>query len=268
MEPDKQPLEAWENSIALGDAWWAFADADNKKRFRELQREGTGSHLGLQRSLEIDLVARVSAGELQAIGIEGGSDPSPAFIPQYYFSKRAEIDWDEETIAAFGKKFHEVRLQGPREPQDTVLAEPEIVDPWRIRGEWESADEPPGEPDPADESLVQEGRQSPGETPPYDLAPSHEPLVQRDQGKPLLSEPTLSEKRKIGRPPLVPMVREVIRELMGRNEFAGLAKWEIERLIRRKARERFPTWFPKQDRPTKNTINKALRLEGWPPLPK
>jgi hypothetical protein len=248
MEPDKQLLEAWDNGVALGDAWWAFADADNKKRFRELQRERTGSHLGLQRSLEIDLVARVSAGELQAIGIEGGSDPRLVSIPQYYFSKRAEIDWDEETIAAFGKKFHEVRVQGPREPQDTVLTEPEIVDPRLIRGECESADEPlQSEPEPSNEPIVQEGPQSPDRTPPV--------------------APALSDKPRMGRPPLVPMVREVIRELMDCDAFTGLDKWEIERVIRRKARERFPTSFPKPDRPTRNTINKALGLEGWPHPP-
>jgi type I restriction enzyme M protein len=122
MESNKQLLEAWQNGVQLGHAWWAFADADNKKRFRELQREGTGSHLGLQRSLEIDLVARVSAGELQAIGIEGGSDPRPVSIPQYYFSKRAEIDWDEETIAAFGKKFHEVRVEDEDRMQAALRA--------------------------------------------------------------------------------------------------------------------------------------------------
>ena len=196
--------------------------------------------------MEIDLVARVSAGELQAIGIEGGSDPRPVFIPQYYFSKRAEIDWDEETIAAFGKKFHEVRVQGPREPQDTVLTEPEIIDPRLIRGEWESADEQlPSEPVPSNEPIVQEGPQSPDRTPAV--------------------APARSDKRKIGRPALVPLVCDVIRELTRRNAFAGLAKWEIDRLIRRKAREDFPTFFPKPDRPTKNTINKALRTEGWPP---
>jgi hypothetical protein len=81
------------------------------------------------------------------------------------------------------------------------------------------------------------------------------------------TEPSPSGERPMGRPPLVPKVREVIRELMGRHEFTGLDKWEIERLIRRKARERFPTSFPKPDRPTKNTINKAPRLEGWPPPP-
>jgi hypothetical protein len=193
MEPDKQLLEAWENGVQLGHAWWAFADADNKKRFRDLQREGTGSHLGLQRSLEIDLVARLSAGELQAIGIEGGSDPRPVSIPQYYFSKRAEIDWDEETIAAFGKKFHEVRVQGPREPQDTMLTEPEIVDPRLIRGEWESADEPlQSEPEPSNEPIVHEGPQSLDRMPPV--------------------APALPDKRRMGRPPLVPIQRSDVED--------------------------------------------------------
>ncbi len=69
----------------------------------------------------------------------------------------------------------------------------------------------------------------------------------------------------MGRPALVPKIREVIRELMALDEFANLTQGEIERLVLRKARERFPTSFPKPNRPAKNTINKALGLEGWPP---
>jgi hypothetical protein len=249
MEPNKQLFEAWQNGVQLGHAWWVFADAQNKKRFRGLQREGGGSHLGLQRSLEIDLVARISGGELQAIGIEDGSDAGPILIPPYYFSKTAEIDWDKETVVALGRKFHEVTVQGEREPLDWVPREPELVDPQLIRWEPESVAETlASEPAPSSESLNQGERQSPDEASP--------------------NEPALSGKRPTGRPPLIPMVRDVIRELMSRDAFTGLAKWEIERLIRRKARERFPTWFPKPDRPTRNTINKALRLEGWPTPPK
>jgi hypothetical protein len=57
MEQNKRLLAAWENGAPLGNAWWVFADERNKLRFRELQREG--EHLGLQRALEIDLVARL-----------------------------------------------------------------------------------------------------------------------------------------------------------------------------------------------------------------
>jgi hypothetical protein len=34
MEPDKQLLEAWENGVQLGHAWWAFADVDTVIRHR------------------------------------------------------------------------------------------------------------------------------------------------------------------------------------------------------------------------------------------
>ena len=149
MEPDKQLLEAWENGVALGDAWLALADGENRKRYFKARREGSPSSIRI--SLEIDLMARLSDGELQAIGIEGGSDPRPAFIPRYFFSKTAEINLDEDTVAAFGKKFHAVRVQGERErepPDETQPSElepgPYIIDPKEITAqrERERLDEP------------------------------------------------------------------------------------------------------------------------------
>jgi hypothetical protein len=239
MEQSKSLFERWENGVGLGRAWWAFASAENRKRIRELQRKG--EHLGLQLSLEDDLIARISAGELQAFGFEGGSNAGPVLIPQRYFWRKEEIDWDKEIVAAIGKKFHEVRVQGERELTGEWTTEPEPIDPWLIRKEPGSSDATlPSEPAPSNDPPARRETESAGEAP-------HKPLM--------------------GRPPLVPMVCEVIRELMSRDAFTGLAKWEIERLIRRKARERFPTSFPKPDRPTKNTINKALSLAGWPPPP-
>jgi hypothetical protein len=126
MEPNEL-LAAWENGVPLGDAWLAFADIENTKRYRKARREG--SHSAIRISLEIDLIARLEDGELQAIGIEGGSDPKPALIPEYYFTKTAEISLDADTVAAFGKKFHEVRVQGPRE----VVDEPWMDYPNQIR---------------------------------------------------------------------------------------------------------------------------------------
>ena len=48
----------------------------------------------------------------------------------------------------------------------------------------------------------------------------------------------------MGRPLLVGKVREVVRELIDRGEFANLTKGGIERLVFHKAKERFPTSFP------------------------
>jgi hypothetical protein len=118
MEPDKQLLEAWETGVALGDAWWDFADNENKKLFRERQDKGRGFHLEIQYTLEIDLIARLEDGKLQAYGIEKGSDVGPIPIAKYYFSKTAKLDYVNDTITALGKKFYEVRVQGEREPTD------------------------------------------------------------------------------------------------------------------------------------------------------
>ncbi len=250
MEQNKRLLAAWQNGVVLGHAWWAFADKRNKKTFRELQRRG--EHLGLQRSLEIDLIARLFAGELQAIGIEDGSDAGPIHIPQYYFSRTAEIDWDKETVTAIGKKFHEITIQRERGPADKVLGEPMPLDP-RLNldpREIERAlgladDSPSSEPAPSNEPPIPGEQESTKETPLGAQAPSRKP--------------------KMGRPLLLPKVREIVRELIDHNDFANLMKIEIETLIRSKVKERFPEFFPKPGHPSKNTINKALVMEGWPP---
>jgi hypothetical protein len=134
MAPDKQLLEAWENAVALGNAWLVFAYAKNRKRYRELQREG--EHHGLQSHMERELVWRICDGDFQAFGIEHGSDAGPIPIPKYYFSKSVAVDWNRETIEAFGKKFHEVRVQGEREqePADEarLSAAPLTMDPREI----------------------------------------------------------------------------------------------------------------------------------------
>ena len=266
MERNKRLFAAWQDGVVLGHAWWAFAEKRNKKTFRELQRRG--EHLGLRRSLEIDLIARLYAGELQAIGIEGGSDAGPIHIPQYYFSRTAEVDWDKETVTAIGKKFYEITVQGEREPGDEASSVSGRLDPRLIEGRIEPVpDILPSEPKPSIEPPNQGERQSPDETLPNEL--SDKPPNERERKAAEETPPSdraQPHKPLMGRPPLVPNIRAVVRELIARNEFANLTKGEIERLILRKARERFPTSFPKPDRPSKNSINKALRMEGWPPL--
>jgi hypothetical protein len=246
MKPNKRLLKAWENAIALGNAWLVFAYAKNRKRYHELQREG--EHHGLQSHMERELIWRICDGEFQAFGIEHGSDAGPIPIPKYYFSKTVVVDWDRETVEAFGKKFHEVRVQGERErePADEArLSGPlTIIDPYEITAQRERErlrETPPDEPEPSHEPPIQAELETTSETPPSEPAPSHKP--------------------RMGRPPLIPWVREVVRELIDRNEFADLTKAEIDRLVLGKARERFSALFPKPNRPSKNTISKALSLD-------
>ena len=262
MEDDKQLLEAWENGVGLGRAWWAFADARYQERILELRLEG--AHLGLQRSLETALVARISAGELQALGIESGDD-GPTLIPQRYFW-RPEIDWDKETVSALGKKFYEVRVQGEREPENGWTTHPEPVDPPLIQREPELVDETPtGEPKPINEPAVHRVQLPADQTLPGEPAFSPKPLIQALETP--ASVPAPNQSPLIGRRPSVPMIRVVIQELIARGEFANLITKEIHTLIRRKVKERFPDFFP-GSRPSKNTISVALRLEDWPRTPK
>jgi hypothetical protein len=247
MEPDKQLLEAWENGVALGDAWLALADAENRKRYFKARREGSPSSIRI--SLEIDLVARLSDGELQAIGIEGESDPRPALIPRYFFSKSAEVNLDRDTVAAFGKKFHEVRVQGERareRPDETrPTGPPPVIDPREITAQRE--------------------RERSQETPPSAPKTSREPHEITDQGEreppqeTLPSEPAPTAKPRMGRPPVLSKVREVVRELIDGNEFDNLSKKEIVTSIRSRAKQRFQALFPKPTQPSINKIIEALK---------
>ena len=193
-------------------------------------------------SLEEDLVARISAGELQAMGFEGGSDAGPTLIPQRYFWKTEEIDWDKETVTAIGKKFYYVTVQGEREPEDEWTAATEPVDLALIQARFNSTDETP-----PSQSRSSDDR-------------SDQSLEQAEVGR-LTAEP---EKPRMGRPSVLPVVRRVIRELVDRNSFSRLSKKQIEAQVRDEAQKSFPDLFRSSGQPAKNTINKALKLEGWP----
>src|SRR5271166_2301476 len=192
MEPDKQPLEAWKRGVPLGYAWLVFANKRNALRYREASLDG--SHSSIQISLEIDLLARLEYGDLQAIGIEGGSDRRAVFIPPYYFSRAAEINWERGTVADFGKKFHQVRIEGPGMAVDEPSAEPVFVDPRPVRGERESA-----------EAREPERPKNPGVQP--------EPQSPEDA---LPSEPAPEKHEEAGRPSKGPEIERAIEILVGR----------------------------------------------------
>ncbi len=184
MKPNKQLLEAWENAVALGSAWLVFAYAKNKERYHELRREG--EHHGLQSHMERELIWRICDGDFQAFGIEHGSDAGPIPIPKYNFSKTVVVDWNWETVEAFGKKFHEVRVQGERErePADEArLSGPlPIIDPREISAQRER-ERLQGIPESAlTVSWQPQGEQEPPhESPPSEPVQSDEPLTEAAQ---------------------------------------------------------------------------------------
>jgi hypothetical protein len=135
MEKDT-PLKQWEDGVSLGSAWWVYADLQKKKRFRELQqaasRDDPAPHMGFRHVLEDEVIGRLSSGELQAFGIVFGSSGEPIVIPKNYFWKGAEIDLDNDTVAALGRKFGQVTVKGKREPIAETLPEMMAVDPQEI----------------------------------------------------------------------------------------------------------------------------------------
>jgi hypothetical protein len=186
MEPNKKVFEAWQSGVALGDAWWDFADNESKKLFRGLQDKGRGFHLEMQYTLEIDLIARLGDGKLEAYGIEKGGDAGPVPIAGYYFSKTAKLDYVDDTVIALGRKFYEVRVQGKREPTDeTRPSEREVsippgvmIDPYDLEGPWRREQ--------LDEMLSSEPNEVADRSEPepaYEL-PSREASQSREPGRP------------------------------------------------------------------------------------
>jgi hypothetical protein len=70
MDHDEKLFEAWESGVALGDAWWAFADNESKKLFHDRQVEGRSFHLEIQYTLEVDLIARLKEGSSKHMGLK------------------------------------------------------------------------------------------------------------------------------------------------------------------------------------------------------
>jgi hypothetical protein len=233
-------LALWQDGVPLGHAWEVFADEWSATRYRELQR--TDSHLGLKRLLKLDLIARLYAGELKAIGIEGASDAGPILIPQYYFSKTAEIDWEKGIDSALGKVFHEVRVQWQRESPDVArprkpaqwIHSRELEAQWELgppsapepfpgeQWEWEPLDDTlPNEPKSSDEPLIQVEQEAAEETPPSDP----------EQGK---LEEAFAPSRGRGRPSKDMEVERAIDILMKRGiALAKLKRPEAFAAIRR-----------------------------------
>jgi len=284
MAQDKRLLAAWKDGVPLGIAWWDFAENKNKKLFRERQREGRDVHLEIQYTLEVDLLSRLEDAQLQAYGIEEGSDAGPILIAEYYFSKTAEVDYDNDTLTALGKKFYRVRVHGELEPTDEtrpnerevsvppgVMIDPVEISIQRKRERERDRLEPLTVASTFNEPHEITGREErePPRAAHSSIVPAGEPSETADQE---LRQKRLSTGQasltwpKMGRPPSLPKVREVIRELINGNQFDTLSKKEIVNLIRRKANLRFPSSFPKSTQPSINKINEALKAESWPPL--
>ena len=113
------PRKQWEDGVSLGSAWWVYADLEKKRRFRELQQTASHAHpaphLGFRHTLEDEVIGRLSSGELQAFGVEYGSTGEPIAISRNYFGMGTEIDFDNDTVTALGRKFGQVKVQGNRE---------------------------------------------------------------------------------------------------------------------------------------------------------
>jgi len=214
-------LALWQNGVPLRYAWEVFAEEWSATRFRELQR--TNSHLGLKHLLEVDLIARLYARKLQAIGIEGGSNAGPILMDQYYFSKTAEIDREKGIVAALGRTFHEVKIIWEREPSDLTrpLRPARWIHPRELEAQWELGPPCGPEPFPGEQWQLEEL----DETLQNEPESSNEPLTQAEQeaaeetpqgeSAPAKFGQTSSGLR-VGRPSKVPEIEKAIELLLGR----------------------------------------------------
>lgn len=138
MEKDTL-LKQWEDGVSLGSAWWVYADLEKKRRFRELQQDASpgdpAPHMGFRHALEDEVAGRLSSGDLQAFDVEYRGAGEPIAIPKNYFWKGAEIDFENDTVAALGRKFGQVKIQGKREPIADISPEIAAVDLQQILAE-------------------------------------------------------------------------------------------------------------------------------------
>jgi hypothetical protein len=236
-------LELWQESVPLGHSWWVFADERNQNRFLELQRDDR--HLGLQGSLERDIVGHLYSGELQAIGIEIRNDPKLTRIPAYFFLQTAVVNFDRDTVESLGKKFVDVRIQDDRNP--VYDRAPADLDPATASSDLAPA--PNDELQEAGEALGSEPEPANSQTPSIDPAAVSEPAGKGEA------------RKRLGRPPLVPKLRKLVRELINQGKFEGKSKKEITALVGEKARECFKHDFYSPNRPSKPTIYAALDAE-------
>lgn len=116
-------------------------------------------------------------------------------------------------------------------------------------------------PEPVDLTLIDVQSDSVDETPPSESRPSND---RSDQVEQFGLSDAETQKPRMGRPPVLPMVRMVIRELIDCNSFRKLSKKQIEACVRDEAHTRFPDLFRSSSQPARNTTNRALKLEGWP----
>jgi hypothetical protein len=268
-------LALWQDGVPLSIAWLVFADEWSAARFYQLKRIDSRLELvELERRLKVDHLGHLLAGKLETLGNQEGSDAGLVQIAQYYYSKTVETDWEQDKVATAGKIFHGVRVRWQRKGQPPKPTQ-WMIHPRELEALFELGPqallelEPPTEPgmliDPPEEWEWEQLDEAPPPEPrssePNELTVRSEREVPRDRP---LSEPTPPQARPRGRPQVIPIVREVIRELIDIKAFVGLNKIEVERHVRRKAKERFPTLFPKPTQPSPNTISRGLKKEGWP----
>jgi hypothetical protein len=149
---------------------------------------------------------------------------------------------------SFGKKFHEVRVEGERArgpPEETRPRGPlPVIDPREISAQWE--------------------REHLHEARPSEQKRSRKPREIASQNKPS-SEPAPPVRPRTGRKPLVPKLSTLVRELIDQGTLQGKSKKEITALVREKAHERLKNDFYGPNSPSKPTVYAALVAAGWPP---
>jgi hypothetical protein len=208
MEKDAL-LKQWEDGVSLGSAWWVYADLPKKKRFRELQQAASPAdlvpHMGFRHALEDEVIGRLCSGELQAFGIEFRSAGEPIAIPKNYFWKGAEINLDKDTVAALGRKFGQVKVQGNPEPVAEGLAEVVAIDPQQLLAELKLLNKLRAVPDEPEYPAVIHAPKAAAEPPPSDAGPRE--IIKRAQR---------------GRPSKTPEIEQTIDILLEKG--VGLAK--------------------------------------------
>lgn len=224
FDRDASISENWRNGDPLDFAWFSALDENRRNEFRSDGGESENKSHFIKSVMQLDTRQLLSEFKLLAFGIRtiGNSDLKPELIPHIMFAAP------------------EVKIDWDNSIIDGLGRRYESVRLCR-------------QPDEISQNVEFKNRSN----------QLQEIFEITDNISIDLSENFQNgDKKKIGRPPVVDLIREIVRDLISNSSFKSKLRKEQIDLIRDIAQEKFPNNFPKLTQPSRSKILEALKAEG------
>lgn len=255
--------DIWRDGHPLDEAWWFYFRPDAKLQYEEA---GTERRTIIARNLmRSDLLLELKAGKISAFGILKPYKPGdkPSLIDSIIF-ENAEIDWENSSIKALGIEYERVKLPylpkyGPdrqavldflaslldRSATKTEAADTENVS--TIIPEVQNVKVDVYDPD-------FRGNNNNGNK---HINRAAHPSNMRDD-----NINKLEKSKKIGRPAIVPLLVEIIRNISSDVDFVESQQKARIAIVVAAARDRHPERFGKSG-PGRTSVLNALNQAGF-----